>query len=70
MRCWQYKHNYKDTYLHTYILIFAQPHKNKLKYLFLKKANKTEWLLQQNHRVGGMIGATTERKPTVHQECC
>ena len=37
-RCWQYKHNYIDKYLHiyipTYVLAFAQPHKNMLKCLF------------------------------------
>ena len=32
--------------------------------------NKTEWLLQQNHRVGGMIEALNERMNTVHQEYC
>ena len=34
------------------------------------KQNKTEQLLQQNHRVGGMIEAHNERMSTVHQGCC
>ena len=69
MRCSQCKHSYIDTYLHTYVLTFAQSYENKLKYLSLKKQiNKTEWLLQQNHRVGGMIEAPNERMNTVHQE--
>ena len=33
------------------------------------KQNKTEWLLQQDHRVGGMIGDYNERMATVHQGC-
>ena len=33
------------------------------------KQNKTEWLLQQDHRVGGMIGDYNERMDTVHQGC-
>ena len=36
---------------------------------FSLKKEKTEWLLGKNHRVGGMIGAPTERMDTVHQEC-
>ena len=40
-------------------------------YFYLKiKQNKIEWLLQQNHRVGGMIEAPNERIDTVHQESC
>ena len=34
------------------------------------KQNKTEWLLQQNHRVGGMIEAPDGRMDTAHQGCC
>ena len=70
MRCWQCKYNYVDTYLHKYILTFAQSHKNKLKCLFTekkKKKKKSEWLLQQNHNVGGMIEAFTERMDIFHQ---
>ena len=33
-----------------------------------KNQNKIECLLQQNHWVGGMIGAPNERMDTVHQE--
>ena len=40
MRCWQCKYNYVDTYLHKYILTFAQSHKNKLKCFFPKKKKK------------------------------
>ena len=66
LRCWQYKHNYIDTYLHTYVLTFVQPHKNKVKC----KQNKTEWLLQQNHRADGMIEAPNGRMDTAHRGCC
>ena len=34
VRSWQYKHNYIDTYLHTYVLTFPQPHKINYKYIF------------------------------------
>ena len=34
------------------------------------KPNKTEWLLQQNHRVSRMIEAANERMDTAHQGCC
>ena len=32
--------------------------------------NKTEWLLQQNHIVGGMIEVPNGRMGTAHQGCC
>ena len=37
---------------------------------YLKKQNKTEWLLQQNHREGGMIEAPNGRTDTAHQRYC
>ena len=37
---------------------------------YLKKQNKTEWLLPQNARVGGMIKAPNERVDIDSQECC
>ena len=36
----------------------------------LKKQNKTEWLVGQNHTLRGVIWASTERMDTFHQECC
>ena len=36
----------------------------------LKIQNKTEWLLQQNHRMDGMVEAPNERMDTVYQGCC
>ena len=60
--------------VHTYIYICTYiwtATLNKLKCLFTYKASKivVEWLLQQNHRVGGMIEAQNERIETVHQGC-
>ena len=37
---------------------------------YLKNDNKIEWLLQQNHRVDGMIEAPNQKMTTVHQVCC
>ena len=34
------------------------------------KQNKTEWLLQQNHRVGGITEDHNERMDPVHQGFC
>ena len=55
LRCQQYKHNYKDANLHTYVLTFAQPHKNKLKRLFTKKGKVKLSGYCKKIRVGGMI---------------
>ena len=37
---------------------------------FIKKNNKTELLLRQNHSVGGMIEAPNGIMETVHQGSC
>ena len=37
---------------------------------YLKITKQTEWLLRQNHRVGGMIEVPNEGMETVHQGCC
>ena len=55
------------TYLHTH-----NPIKISYNALWLKKQNKTEWLVTvTNHRqagMGGIIGAPTERMDFIHQE--
>ena len=63
------------TYIYTYIHMYLHWHSDiKINWnvLLLKKnkTKKTEWLLQQNHRVGGMIEAPNERMDTVYQEPC
>ena len=61
-----------DKCLHTFVLTLAQPHKKSWNVFLLKKnkLNKTEWLLQQNHRVGGVTEGPNGRMDTAHQGCC
>ena len=58
VRCWQYKHNYIDTYLHIYVLRFAQPHKNKLNYLFTFKKNKIKLVTATKSQSGWNDGSS------------
>ena len=61
MRRGQYKYNYIDAYLHTYIFTFTQPHENKLKYFPLKKAKQNWVVTPTKWQSGCMRGAPTER---------